>query len=270
MATDTVNICIIPAAGRGTRWAPVSGYLPKEMLPLIDKPVIEWVIEEIVYSGCKEILIIINKKKEAIREYLSKNKKLNNKSKINFVYQNEPLGIGHAMFLCRNLIDQKPFAVALPDLPTISHQSTFKQLIHVFNSLKGKTHIISFDKFPPHTLHLYSECLIEPVGNLLLKIKHVCPKTDSNKPHHPGIKLRMSGRFIFKPEIFPVIEKLLKSKIENTEVSDRSTLREAVEQGQRAIGVQIQGHTYDTGYPEGYVRANTAFFKKIARKRGLT
>ncbi len=262
MRKSPVSTCIIPAAGRGSRWAPVSGYLPKEMLPLIDKPVIEWVIEQAVDSGCKSIVVVINKHKDLIRKYLEKKQKVTQKVKLSFVYQEEPLGIAHALYLSQNLTKNQPFAVVLPDLPTISKVPVLKQLIKVYDRLENKSHIVSFDKFSLETTHLYGECLIRSQKGELLKIVHFCPgNPDPTTPHHFGNTIRMSGSFIFNQEIFPIIEKKLTEKTER-EISDRTALKAALESGQKVVGVRVSGHTYDTGYPTGYVRANTAFFKK--------
>ncbi len=259
----TINTCIIPAAGRGTRWAPVSGYLPKEMLPLVDKPVIERVIEETAASGCKQIIIVINKQKELIRKHLSGNKKLTKKTHLSFVYQQQPLGMAHAILLCQKLIGGNAFGVALPDLPVIARTPAMKQLINISHRVGQNTHLVSFDKFSKETRHLYGECSIKQMSNNLLKINHFCPKQkDPAKPHHPANFVRMSGHFIFTPQIFPIIETLMKKR-KKGEVSDRAALREAFKSGQRVVGVKIIGRTYDTGYPKGYIRANTAFFKKF-------
>jgi len=264
MSNRVISACIIPAAGRGSRWAPISGYLPKEMLPLNDKPVIEWVIRETIASGCNHIIVVVSQQKKLIKDYISKNKEIKSKARISFVRQSKPLGIAHAMFLCKNLVGEGPFAVALPDLPTLSRKPVTKQLIQSFEKIKMEAHLVSFDKFSPETVHLYGECLIKPNKDKFLKIKHFCPKGKS--PHHAGVRLRMSGRFIFKPEIFPIIEGLMKKQFAG-EISDRTALNSALESGQRVVGVEILGHTYNTGYPEGYVRANTAFFKRLVRKR---
>lgn len=257
-----IKTCIIPAAGKGSRWAPVSGYLPKEMLPLIDKPVIEWVINDAIHSGCNNIVIVINKQKEAIKNYFKGNKNVNKRANINFVYQNEPLGISHALLLCKKLAGTEDFAVALPDLPTISKSPVIKQLVEVYKN-NPNSHIISFDKFSTKTIHLYGECLVKSKKGRILEIEHFCQKTDDiKKPHHFGNTVRMSGKFIFKNSIFPLIESLLREK-RDREISDRSALSAAIKNGQGVTGLKISGHTYDTGFPEGYVRANTAFFKKI-------
>lgn len=244
-----INTCIIPAAGRGSRWAPISGYLPKEMLPLINKPVIEWVIDEAVSSKCKKIVIVINKRKQIIKEHIIKNYK-NKKIKLVFINQEKPLGVAHAIYLCKKETNNLPFIVALPDLPTISKIPTIKQLI----KLQNDSHVISFDTFPPKDRHLYGQCLLRREQGKILKVLHFCSKN-----HDHSEKLRMSGRFIFQPNIFPIIEKSLKKQ--KKEITDQDILKTALK-NHKITGVEIQGRSYDTGTPISYVRANTAFFKK--------
>ena len=260
-----ITTCIIPAAGKGSRWAPVSGYLPKEMLPLIDRPVLDWVIDEVRSAGCNEIIIVINQHKQIIKDYLISNKDYK-KVKFHFVYQDKPLGVTHAMLLCQKIIKDLPFAMALPDLPTIAHKPVLKQLINAFENINGSAHIISMSNFFTDTLQLYTECLVEQRSDKLLDIIHFCPKqADSKKSHHPGSKIRMSGRYVIKPEIFQIIQKLTKN-FEDSEVNEVASFKMALEEDQKVLGLAIDGHTYDTGNPTLYVRANTAFFKKKLSK----
>ena len=261
---NKVSICVISAAGKGSRWAPVSGYLPKEMLPLVDRPVIEWVVDEIVSSGLKEIVVVINKQKQLIKKYLTNNERLRSK-KINFYFvnQDEPLGITHAIYLTKKIIGKNDFTVALPDLPTISKKPVLGQLLKSYTQAE---HIISFSNFSPDTLHFYSECLVEKQNDKLLRVIHFCPKSKDGLPHHKDIKIRMSGRYVFGNNIFSIIDKIASNKIDK-EVNEVQALKLAIENGQKVVGVDISGHTYDTGTPAGYVRANTAFFKKYLAKK---
>lgn len=257
-----INTCIIPAAGKGSRWAPVSGYLPKEMLPLIDRPVIEWVVKEAVSSGCNQIVVVINKQKEVIRHYLEGLKSLQEKVEFKFCYQEQPRGITEAVLLAKDFIGKTSFALALPDLPTLAKKPVLGQMIKAFEIGGGVSHIISFDSFPPATQHLYSECLTEARPDGLLEIRHFCPKDlVKHQPHHPGSRLRMSGRYIFAPSIFIVIEKLMRD-FNGVEIKEVEAIKASQIQGQQILGAVVNGHTYDTGTPENYVRANTAFFKK--------
>ncbi|MBI2595295.1 NTP transferase domain-containing protein [Candidatus Daviesbacteria bacterium] len=265
--TSDVKVCVIPAAGKGSRWAPVSGYLPKEMLPLVERPVIEWVVSEAAAGGFKEVIIVLNKQKNAIKKYLQKNVEVNKKVKLSFVYQEKPLGIAHALFILRHIIGDRPFGMALPDLPTISRKPVIGQLVKAFQSLGGKAHITSFNIFPENCRHFYSECLLEKYEKKqLLKLIHFCPKTkNSQKPHHPLNKLRMSGRYVFNPSIFKSLENLMENAV-NSEITDVDGLKAVMKDNQEVVGFAIEGHTYDTGNPASYIRANTAFFKKRLAK----
>lgn len=259
-----IDTCVIPAAGRATRWAPVSSYMPKDLLPLINKPSIEWVIDEAIASGCKKIVIVMNKEKEIMKNYLLTKTDYPRKVKISFIYQNELIGISLALLKARKIIDNKPFVVALPDLPIISAKPVIRQAIDIFN--KHNAYVVSFDKFSPETAHFYGECLIKPQNQGLLEIKHFCPKPKNpKKAHHQNNNIRMSGRFIFKPEIFPVIEEVLLKRKEGEEANDRTALSAAQNLGQKVVGFRIKGKTYDTGYPKGYLQANNAFFKKFTK-----
>lgn len=259
---SVIKKCIIPAAGHGSRWAPVSGYLPKEMLPLIDRPVIEQVINEAISSGIQEIIVILNPQKSVIKDYIEKNKRLQEKAKFFFVNQEGPYGIASAIFSARHLLGDQPFAMALPDLPTLSKKPVLQQLIHKFETLPTDAHVISFDTFPPPTQHLYSECLLEKIDEQIMKVSHFCAKETKNaSPHHPDNKLRMSGRYVLQNSILSVIDDVIK-RYSDQEIKETDILDEALKKGHQIFGVVVQGHTYDTGTPEGYVRANTAFFKK--------
>jgi UTP--glucose-1-phosphate uridylyltransferase len=261
MKNTSVKVCLIPAAGKGSRWAPISGYLPKEMLPLIDRPVIDWVVQEAIASGCRDIVVIINNKKRIIKDYLLNDKNLTKKAKFHFIIQEQPLGISHAMLLAKKIINNQPFAMALPDLPTISHEPVLKQLIKAYQQNNQKSHVISFSDFPTETLYHYTECLLQVRKDKVLEIVHFCPKDSNNKPHHPGIKIRMSGRYVFNPSILVTIDSLFKSYQKN-EIKEFDAINKAMELNQSVLGYSIQGHTYDTGNPTSYIRANTAFFKK--------
>lgn len=265
MQSSSIKVCIIPAAGRGSRWAPVSGYLPKEMLPLVDRPVIDWVIQEAVSSGCEEIVVVINSQKKIIKDYLLSDKILNKKAKIHFVYQEHPNGIAPALLLCEKYIKGLPFGVALPDLPTLSKKPVLSQLIGAFEKGKQQSHIISFNSFPTETLHHYTECLLELRKDKLFEIIHFCPKLSEGKSHHPGNRIRMSGRYVFDVQILEIIKRTF-IQSESQEIKEFDALKEALSQGQKVLGLNIEGHTYDTGNPLSYVRANTAFFKKKLAK----
>ncbi|OGM31319.1 hypothetical protein A2803_03955 [Candidatus Woesebacteria bacterium RIFCSPHIGHO2_01_FULL_44_21] len=184
-----------------------------------------------------------------------------------FVNQNDFAGISKALLKSKRYLNNSPFLVALPDLPTISETPVIRQMLDVYSSLKDKAHVVSFDKFKESESRFYGECLIKLEKNNLLKIAHFCPTNQhSKKPHHKNNHTRMSGRFIFTPEIFPVIRNLLAHKTEGVEINDRSALGEAQKLGQSVIGYKIKGKTYDTGYPKGFRLAYNAFYDEFENK----
>ncbi len=261
---NKITSCIVPAAGKGSRWAPISGYLPKEMLPLVDKPVIEWILGEIINSGITKIIVIINKNKEIIREYIN-NSKLPKRADIVFSYQESPLGLADVLRSMEHEVTDEYFAMALPDLPTISKTPVLKQLIKTYQKQNKAVHLLSFSKFPPQYRNLYSECLLKKTSPRLYEVEHFCVKVSDTKPHHKNQKIRMSGRYIFRRDIFDAAESIFK-EFKGTELNEVDSLNYALKNS-KIMGYEIQGHTYDTGMPQLYVRANTAFFKKYISKR---
>ena len=247
------NTCVIPAAGMGTRWAPISSYFPKEMLPLGNKPVIEIVINEIVASGIHNIIVVINKKKDIIKKYFQENKTFIPKTNLYFVYQKKPAGLADVILLCRPLIKQTAFCMALPDLPTLSPVPAIKQLIGVYSQGHQKQHLVSFAKFPRESRHLYGECKVSKS----MEIIHFCPKQQSLKPHHPAFIFRMSGRYIFQESIFDAAQKTIKNN--PNEINERMVLELSLSEGVPSLCVPISGKTFDTGYPAGYATANNLF-----------
>ena len=257
-----ISTCVIPAAGIGSRWAPISSYVPKEMLPLNNQPVIEQVITKVLKSGIKKIVIVISPQKEIIKRYISENLG-KDKAKIIFVYQKTPKGLADVMLLAKKHIREKAFAMSLPDLPVISNKAVLLQLIEAFDKTQGKYHIVSFDRFPKSRRHLYGECKIRRIepDSKYFNIIHYCPKDkDLSKSHHENSSLRMSGNYIFKREIFAAAKMVLESA--RGEVNERAVLEQSLKDGVPSLCVPIIGKTFDTGYPQGYATAVIAFFKK--------
>lgn len=257
-----IDTCIIPAAGKGSRWAPISGYLPKEMLPLLDRPVIDWVVREAIHSGCKRIIIVTNKNKKIIKNYFNKESGRYKGIEFIFVLQEQPKGLVNALSLCKKYISSD-FAMALPDLPTISAKPVLKQLIKSFEE-NTQSSIISLDEFPSESLGQYTECKIELLKRGTFKVNHFCPKSKTS--HHPKEKLRMSGRYVLKKDLFKLISDM-NLEMKTGEQSEVEILKKALSNNIPITALAIKGHTYDTGTPISYVRANTAFYKKSLLKQ---
>ena len=261
MNAERMQSLIIPAAGLGIRWKPVSEYLPKEMLPLVDKPVVHYIVREAIESGFKNIIIVTNKDKKIIRDYFNKQTTLNGID-LQFTYQDKPLGIADAMRTAKKFVNGS-FAVMLPDLPTISTVPVILQMKNIYSKMETNSCLISLSMFPKESLGLYSNYLSTAKNKNLGIIEHFCSLKNCTE-NHGNKNFRLSGKYIFPYETFEHIEKL---KIEKNvgEITDVDLLNQLQKNGYEIYGYKIKGRTYDTGNARAHLRANTAFFKHNVR-----
>lgn len=258
----SVDFAVIPAAGIGKRWQPLSSYFPKEMLPLEGRPVIEHVVREVIQSHCRNVVIIINRKKEIIKEFLLSQKELRNNANLHFVYQEKPTGIADAIYKARNLIEGKNFALLFPDMPSYYKSPPLESAIETFERLGGTSHVIAFARYPKNNMLFYGEFLLKRQNNGLYDVVHLCPRATSPAiVHHPGVSLRGAGRNIFSPTIFPLIKKVLHD-VKNREVSDGDFLELAFATHQKIVGVETKGFFFDTGSPSLYGQANAIAWQR--------
>ena len=214
-----VRKAIIPAAGLGTRFLPATKAMPKEMLPIVDKPTIQYIIEEAIESGIEDIIIVTGKGKRAIEDHFDHNfeleqnliekgkydllEKVQQPSQINLHYirQKEPKGLGHAIWCARKFIGDEPFAVLLGDDIVVAETPCLKQLINEYQ--KTSSSIIGVQTVEDDQTHRYG--IIEPLENYgeLLKVKRFIEKPA--KGTAPS-NLAIMGRYILTPEIFDLLE----------------------------------------------------------------
>jgi len=212
---------VIPAAGLGTRFLPVTKAQPKEMLPVVDKPAIQYVVEEAVASGIEDILIITGRGKRAIEDHFDRSWELEEELKgtdrakylkeiraiseladIHYIRQKELLGLGHAISFARKHIDDEPFAVLLGDTITMMNPPCTKQLIRIYN--KYKCSVIAVEPVPLEKVERYGIIKAEKVDNATYLIKDLVEK--------PSVKeapsnLAIFGRYIITPAIFDCLER---------------------------------------------------------------
>ena len=217
--------CVIPAAGLGTRFLPATKNSPKEMLPLVDKPAIQYVVEEAVQSGIDDIIIVTGRGKQAIEDHfdiavelehvLKENKekrklkqirKISELADIQYVRQKKALGLGHAILCAKKHVGNEPFAVLLGDDIVFSKKPCTKQLIDKYK--KYKSSVIAVEKVPKNRIEAYGIIKYgKPVEEKLYPILDLVEKPKLAKaPSNLGIL----GRYILTPEIFSCIEKTKK------------------------------------------------------------
>ena len=265
-----IKTCVFPVAGLGTRFLPITKSVPKEMLPIGSSPLIELAIKEAKKSNINHLVLITNKEKIAIRDYLSRNAKLDsfllqkNKadllsdhneiiktSKFNFVYQDQMLGLGNAIFLSKDYIYDQAFFVSLPDDLCFNAEDTVtKQMISLHEKFPEKC-IVALEEVPDDDIHKYGiiDGKLISDGNVYQISSMIEKPSLSNAPS----KLAIIGRYILTNEIFDVIKKIKPDH--NGEIQITDALKVLAAQG-KVIGLKFAGRRYDCGSVQGYIEAN--------------
>lgn len=266
----SVKKAIIPCAGFGTRFLPVTKVLPKELLPIVDTPALSYIVDEAVASGIEEIVIVISPQKEDIRRLFEPNVALNarleevddkesyllaNKSinaKISFVTQETMNGNGNAILLCKKFANGEPVAVLFGDDVMYSGSATpvTKQLIDAYEKTGGT--IVGCQQTPEDVARRCGVMIVDkPVSDKITKIKGIIEKPQGEIPS----KLVSLGRFILSPDIFDAIEKTPETKGE-------VYLAEAINLLAETKGVyacEFEARRYDIGNKEGYLEATIEY-----------
>ena len=268
-----VKKAIIPAAGFGTRLLPVTKSQPKEMIPIVDKPVIQYVIEEAVHSGITDILMVIGKGKRAIEEHFDRNfelefnlqqkgkikeleaiRRITDMADIHFVWQKELNGLGDAIRYGRLHVGNEPFAVLLGDtiLESKGEIPVTKQLINVYEKYNAST--VALEEVPHAMVHRYGVMAGQQINdNGTYKIDRLIEKP---KPEEAPSNLVIAGRYVFSPEIFDMLE------IIPTGVNNEIQLTDAMQlllHDQDMYGLHFEGKRYDVGNKLDFIKTNLIF-----------
>ena len=260
-----IKKAVIPAAGLGTRFLPATKSMPKEMLPIIDKPVIQYVVEEAIASGIDDIIIITGRGKRAIEDYfdtspeiehhLFQNKKyellrivknISSLADIHYIRQKEPLGLGDAILKAGKHVGNEPFAVLLGDDIIINKKSAMEQLIECYKSVDCS--VIGVEEVPLEMVSKYGIVEVEQQGDLFL-VKNLVEKPEKEKA--PS-NLAVLGRYVLTPEIFDCIKEVNPGY--NGEIQLTDALKLLLE-SQKIYGKKIEGKRYDIGDQLSYVKA---------------
>ena len=258
-----IRKAVIPAAGLGTRFLPVTKAQPKEMLPVVDKPVIQYVVEEAIASGIKDILIITGKGKRAIEDHFGKsemdNKFLNEidamMNHVNLLYtrQREPRGLGDAVYYAKSFAGEEAFALLLGD--TITIPGCTKELIKKYDELK--TSIIAVEKVPKEKISSYGIIRGKEVEGDVYLIKDLVEKP---LPEEASSDLGILGRYILTPAIFDAIERTPPGKGNEIQLTDALRLIR-----EKRYAYVYKGKRYDIGNKLDWIKSNIELF--LADKR---
>ncbi len=266
MRQKKITKAVIPAAGLGTRFLPATKASPKEMLPLVDKPLIQYVVEEAVASGIEQIIIITGRGKRAIEDHfdisfeLEETLKQNGKGHLlpglrqisdmaNFCYirQSQPRGLGHAILCAKHLIGDEPFAVLLGDDIVLHTTPALKQMTDLFE--KDPAPLIGIQRVEKSEAHQYG--ILDAVSTQDDRFK-INTLVEKPAPSDAPSNLAVIGRYILIPEIFDLLEKTCPGK--NNEIQLTDALKELAK-SHKMYGYLIKGNRYDAGDKLGFLQA---------------
>lgn len=261
-----VRKAVVPAAGYGTRFLPFTKTQPKEMLPLVDVPLIHHIVEEAVASGIQEITVVVRRGKQAIQEYfdpspelerhleqsgradlLEQTRRLTRLARVRFAYQHEPLGLGHAILQAREQIQGEPFAVLLPDEVFFGPTPCLLQLIQQHQNTGGS--VLGVCRVPLDQVNRYGVIQAEPGGDGVLYVTDVVEKPD---PATAPSNVIITGRCILDAAIFDALERTPPGANREIQLTDALRLLRAE---RPVFGYEVQGQRFDTGEPLGYLQA---------------
>jgi len=266
----SVKTAVFPIAGLGTRILPATKAFPKELLPIVDRPVIQCGVEEAVNSGINRVVLVThpdntmtpshfepNERLEAMlsergKEHdLRKVRALNTMANITTVHQMEPAGLGHAVLMAKPAVGDGAFAVALPDDVIDADPPALRQMIQVFNEVNNP--VILVERVPHEAIGRYGIIDAVPVGNGLFKIKNLVEKPH---PDHAPSNLAVIGRYILTPDVFETLEQTKQDA--NGELQLTDSLRLLLE-SRPLYACELSGVRHDVGTKLGYVKALVYF-----------
>lgn len=260
---------VIPAAGFGTRFLPFTKAIPKEMLPLINKPALQEVVQEGIASGVHSFDIIISKQKPHIKEYFSRNPALEKElartgksdalteinsiidhNSFNYIVQDKMLGLGHALLMAKKSVGNQPFGVILPDDIVFAEIPCMAQLIKVAQEYNAT--VIAVMEISGDEISSYG--CIKPGAYLTDDIMLIDDIIEKPKPSRAFSNLGIIGRYVFTPAIFQAIEAIAPHAQGEIQLTDAITY--LVKQGHKVIAYKIKGKRFDLGRPAGWLAAN--------------
>ena len=274
--TAPVRKAVFPAAGLGTRFLPATKAQPKEMLPLVDKPIIQYGVEEAIASGIDNIILVTGRGKNAIEDHfdvsveletfleargkrtqLDEIRKISNLINFAYVRQGEPLGLGHAVLVTREFVGNEPFAVILGDDVIDAEPPAMKQIVDVFARLRGP--VLAVERVPHEDISSYGVIAIDESAHFgpgVYKVRDLVEKPGRDEA--PS-NLAIIGRYVLTPDIFPA---LAATKSDRTgEIQLTNGLRELVKK-RPIYACEVQGVRHDTGNKLGFLKAVVYFALK--------
>jgi UTP--glucose-1-phosphate uridylyltransferase len=267
-----VRKAVFPAAGWGTRFLPATKAQPKEMLPLVDKPVIQYAVEEAVAAGIEQVIIVTSSQKRAIEDHfdtsyelerlleekgdiemLRQIRHISDLAQVTYVRQKEQLGLGHAVLVAKEVVGHEPFAVILSDDVVVGDRPCIGQLVHAYNETHGS--VVAVMEVPREDTQRYGVIASEPVDGGLNhgRLHRVSGLVEKPRPDEAPSNLAIIGRYVLTPKIFDKLEQTQRGAGGEIQLTDAI---EALMEEQAVYAYEFEGTRYDCGTTMGWLKAS--------------
>jgi UTP--glucose-1-phosphate uridylyltransferase len=268
-----IRKAVFPVAGLGTRVLPATKAMPKEMLTIVDRPLIQYVVDEAREAGIEHFVFVTGRNKGVIEDHFDRMFELDTTlagrgkkaeqeilardqpeaGAMSFTRQQAPLGLGHAVWCARDIVGDEPFAVVLPDELVLNTPGCLKQMIEAASKLGEKSNLIAVEAVPEHLTHQYGICGVgKRTGNMFEVDGMVEKPAKGTAPSN----LSITGRYILQPEIFKILETQERGAGGEIQLTDGMI---KLAKMQKFYGVEFEGERHDCGSKPGFLRANIAF-----------
>jgi UTP--glucose-1-phosphate uridylyltransferase len=268
-----VRKAIFPVAGLGTRFLPATKAMPKEMLPIVDRPLIQHVVDEAREAGIEHFIFITGRNKHIIEDHFDRQVELENalrdRQKVEFIdllardlppagttsftRQQEPLGLGHAVWCARELVGSEPFALLLPDVLIQHSRGCLAQMIEAGSQLDDRANVIAVEEVPEDRVQMYG---VVGVGKRIGRLFSVTEMVEKPAPQRAPSSFIITGRYILQPEIFDILGGQKRGAGGEIQLTDAMV---ALAQRQSFFGLQFEGRSFDCGSKIGFLTANVAY-----------
>jgi UTP--glucose-1-phosphate uridylyltransferase len=273
-----IRKAVFPVAGLGTRFLPATKAMPKEMLPVVDRPLIQHVVDEARAAGIEHFIFVTGRNKAVIEDHFDRQFELELTLKerrkqadlkllsedlpgpgtTSFTRQQSPLGLGHAVWCARELIGHEPFALLLPDVLVQHVPGCLAQMMGTYRQLGERSNIIAVEEVPPERVQMYG---IVGVGKPRGKAFSITQMVEKPKPDEAPSNLSITGRYILQPEIFDLLATQERGTGGEIQLTDAMV---ALAQKQPFYGLKFEGRSFDCGSKIGFLTANVSY--ALARK----
>jgi UTP--glucose-1-phosphate uridylyltransferase len=268
-----IRKAIFPVAGLGTRFLPATKAMPKEMLPVVDRPLIQHVVDEARQAGIEHFIFVTGRNKSVIEDHFDRqfeleltlvergkkadlallSQDLPEAGTASFTRQQSPLGLGHAVWCARELVGDEPFALLLPDVLVQNSRGCLAQMIDAAQTLDGNANIIAVEEVPAERIHMYG---VVGVGTAKGKAFAITKMVEKPKASEAPSNLTITGRYILQPQIFEILEKQAAGAGGEIQLTDAMV---ALARTQPFYGLKFEGRSFDCGSKIGFLAANVAY-----------